>query len=118
MLLKDSLFLVPGPAKPDGVPTLHDTRVAPEDENTAVIKSASHPCPLPEGEEGKKHLWHFFTVTNTLRRLALARQDHRQLLDWNRDLPRPASCRKVPPRVWRRHSALLSLRAANRGLDL
>lgn len=35
----------------------------------------------------------------------------RELLDWNRNLPRPPGCRNVPDRVWRRRSALLSMRA-------
>ena len=34
---------------------------------------------------------------------------HRALQAWNRDLPRPAGCDRVPARIWRRHSALLSL---------
>ena len=31
-------------------PTLHDSRVAPRHENTAVMKGDPHPGPLPEGE--------------------------------------------------------------------
>lgn len=34
---------------------------------------------------------------------------HRALQAWARDLPRPTGCARVPARVWRRHSALLSL---------
>jgi hypothetical protein len=54
----------------------------------------------------------------TVRHLTRAWREHCRLLDWNRDLPRPAECRHVSSRVWRRHSALLCLRSGNRGLDL
>jgi hypothetical protein len=57
-------------------------------------------------------------LLNALRHLMWAWREQRRLLEWNRGLPRPAGCRQLPSRVWRRHSALLSLRAGNRGLDL
>ena len=44
---------------------------------------------------------------------------HRALMAWNRGLPRPSSCTHVPDRIWRRRSALLSLRghrASDRGM--
>jgi len=43
--------------------------------------------------------------------LVWALQDQRALLAWNRSRPRPARYRHIPDRVWRRHSALLTLRA-------
>ena len=39
---------------------------------------------------------------------------HRALMAWNRGLPRPSTCTHVPDRIWRRRSALLSLRAQPR----
>ena len=50
-----------------------------------------------------------------VRGLVHRRYRHRALLTWNRELPRPASCTRVPERVWRRHSALLSERFPTRG---
>jgi len=38
-------------------------------------------------------------------------QRHRDLMAWNRDFPRPRACAHVPDRIWRRRSALLSLRS-------
>ena len=43
--------------------TLHDTRVAPDHENTAVMQGFPHPGPLPEGEGDKERLRRIFTVT-------------------------------------------------------
>lgn len=57
-------------------------------------------------------------LRNAACRLMRAWREHRSLLDWNRDLPRPVGCARVPSRVWRRHSALLSLHAGDWGLDL
>jgi hypothetical protein len=66
-----------------------------------VSPFAAKPAPVPAG-------------LSTLTRLARASSAQRRLLAWNRDLPRPAGT-WVPGRVWRRHSAVLSLR---RGAEL
>jgi hypothetical protein len=44
-----------------------------------------------------------------MRVLVRAWQGHQALLAWNLRQPRPAACACLPERLWRRHSALLSL---------
>lgn len=46
-----------------------------------------------------------------VRRMVRSWARHQALMAWNRELPRPIACARVPDRVWRRHSALLSLRS-------
>ncbi|WP_295885160.1 hypothetical protein [uncultured Thiohalocapsa sp.] len=47
-------------------------------------------------------------------RLLAAAAAHRDLVDRGRSLPRPARCGWLPRRAWRRHGALICLRA---GID-
>lgn len=55
--------------------------------------------------------WDLGVLRFVFRVLVQRLQRHRDLMVWNRDFPRPRACAHVPDRIWRRRSALLSLRS-------